>query len=382
MEQAAQAQLPAKPPDENSQQLTQRGQLFTGLSSTPRSLTIPTPFRETKPQHSLARELFNTAYKESTLTFDDLLPFRIAVTQRLVREMARHRSLIALDEPLADRICESFDDDISTVPRPLIKPDMYGQFSRPLSLKVFAAMKKAEQLPPEWHVEHMHPDTLAPTASAGVPLLPPPIPSRFLTPHGISPDYDPFEDEALLAYIDVLAATAEFLQIESPPHSPPTPEAASAGRWGMVGLLAPDVIRHVFPSRFQIIAAEQYHIEHVLELLTDHGPIKARKELDRSYGLHRHEIESLCRMAMKYARAITEMDLDDHKAMMMARLDGFIARAREALDLRAELMAVKTMSIVLGLAKTEGEDGMKDIVATVRKVSNDRESMRLLPPAK
>lgn len=64
---------------------------------------------------------------------------------------------------------------------------------------------------------------------------------------------------------------------------------------------------------------------------------------------------------------------------MLLRLDDFCRRAREGLDLRAELSGLKAISVIQGLARTEGGDIVSDFVNVVRSFTKEQGGMQLAP---
>jgi len=354
--------------------------LFSLSESSDTTALIPAPEKDYMPDIPDMRteaqkvlELFRSAEADEALTLKDMEPYRLPAVTRIVREMARHRSLVKVTESMA----ESLGDfggaaDPWLVPRQFTRPYTQDAYTRTISARVVATMLKAEKTVTEYLDYETDPPQVKEVP--GVPLFPPPVPRRFIDPLTGEPtdDYNPYKDTALLAYLDVLDATIDYLGVTND-----LPEHPDSGRYATAGLLDPEIMRMAFPSKFQIVATEQFIVEGFLREVSKDGAFKARRKAKATLLMHDHEIDAIHRLAGQYARHLGDMEIDDHRALMAMRLDDFISRAQSNLDLRAELMALKTIAVIQGLSKSEADDTMKDIVDAVKKVSSDRQSKAL-----
>jgi hypothetical protein len=217
------------------------------------------------------------------------------------------------------------------------------------------------------------------TVYPGLALLPPPIPwewweqDQYTKRQSLAPNYDPHEDLALVFYVKVVNQIAHDLQLDQGSLDDP-----DQGRYGMKGLTDVETIRQAFPSRLQIVAYEELLIEETLQTMTKFGQSRARKILRNRHGLSRREIEGLCKVAKAYIRRQLDADIEEDRAFMVTRLEEFVLRARESLDLRAELAGMKQLTIVLGLARSEMSDAMSDFLNVVKDVSETRGPLQVI----
>ena len=82
--------------------------------------------------------------------------------------------------------------------------------------------------------------------------------------------------------------------------------------------------------------------------------------------------------------ARTKQTPDEARAMVVTRLELVAARMRQLPDLRGELMALKALAVVLGVAK-DREDEDDDFGRIVRRIGSEQPTVeqraaRLLPP--
>ncbi len=127
-----------------------------------------------------------------------------------------------------------------------------------------------------------------------------------------------------------------------------------------------------FPSYQQILEAEGVLETETFHHLLDRGAVETVKTLEIKYGIPAGETPALLRQARARAQGLTLADNEDERALMVLRLESTAARAKDNLDLRAELAALKQTAIVQGLAKLEQNDPMRDFLDVVRTVSSSR----------
>jgi hypothetical protein len=324
----------------------------------------------------LCQQTFHQAFENETLTFDDLLPYRIRTAYRLVRELGRIRGLIKKDETLIDALKgRPWNFDPWLIPQEWHRPTNPDENDN-LPGEIIDKILQAENLSPDLQYTRWDLSNNTLKHYRGLALLPPPVPQRYLTPTGeISESYDPEQDESLLAYIDILDAVSRRLYVIAGAEEEP-----ESGRYGMAGMLDPHFVRAVFPTRLQIIAWEQLLIEETLNLLVTSSHINARRVLTRKYGLQRHEIDFMVRLANLLALKMTECDLEEARSLMILRIEDYIHRSREAIDPRSEMHGLKQLAIVQGLSQEKEDDFFANVASIVKNISDqNRERRKELP---
>jgi len=314
----------------------------------------------------------NQAFLEGTFNLEELLPYRIRVCWRLVREIGRIRGLVRSDESLLD---SALTQGTPSNPNPWAIPD---SFAADRSIKpgpspaTLDALLRADHIPLQWQSWHYDPDEEAYRPRLGLAVLPPPVPRPLLNSLGEpSERYDPREDEALHLYIELLEHLASSLYIASG-----SVEDRTLGRLGLLGLLDARHIRETFPSEVQLLAWEEVLIEETLTRIIEHGTPKAREGMWKKHGLQPHELDSLVRIAKARASIRYASDVEEERQLMVLRLEDFVRRSKESFDLRNELAALKQMAVVMGLSRVEADDTMHDFIEVVRKVSDERQPAR------
>ena len=100
--------------------------------------------------------------------------------------------------------------------------------------------------------------------------------------------------------------------------------------------------------------------------------ISTRKYLRDEYGLRASEADHLVRIAKTGAVRIAESDVEEDRALMILRLERLIERSRDELDIRAEIAALKQLSIIQGLNYNDEANTMKDIIDVISRSAQDR----------
>ncbi len=341
--------------------------------------TLEDELRLPMNRQELTRQVIERAFFEEGASLEDLAPYRVKAAWRIVREMCRIKGLAHAEDTLIDALEPTqFNMDQWTIPEPWLRPPTVPISS--LSQTVIKYYKQVEEMSPKFQYKrHIlgaaegQPDH---TVYPGLALLPPTIPWQWWEQdpasqrHALMENYDEHEDLALVFYTKVVNQIAQELQIEQGSR-----DDADQGRYGMKGLTDVATIRQAFPSRFQIVAYEELLIEETLETMTRKGQTRARKILRDRHGLTRREIEGLCKIAKAYVRKQLDADIEEDRAFMVTRLEEFVLRARDAMDLRAELAGMKQLAIVLGLGRSEMGDAMSDFLNVVSEVAGSRGDM-------
>lgn len=320
------------------------------------------------------REVIRRAYAEQDLSLEDLLPYRIRVAWRFVREWGRILGLLLPDESLAEALKPN-DSTLATkidpwqVPNsPWKAPRNIGHLAYP---EVVSTIEKAETLPEDLCFHRWDYKSEKWLSFPGLSILPPPVPPRWWTPDcDISDTYDINHDEALHLYLRAVKDVTTRLYVEQGSQ-----DDLDQGRYGLAGLLEPETLRMAFPTRLQILVWEEMLTEETLDLMLQTSNIATKKELRKRYGLQDREINTLMRLATRLAAGSTSGDVEENRSMMVLRLEEYIRRSRDALDLSSEMKGLKQVSLVQGLGNDEKQDLFAGMMEAVRTVAADRRAM-------
>lgn len=212
-----------------------------------------------------------------------------------------------------------------------------------------------------------------------LPIAPPPVPAEWLADRQAIEAYDPSDpedDPELHRWARHFSEIARTLNIGEG-----STDAPRMGQRGLRGLSDPQWCRLLFPTRTEILAFEEYLVNRTLEVLVEGedplgqgissasggSPIGTRGAmvfLTRKYGLLPREAQGIISMARDRGKERADGDLEQNRAMMVLRLESFIARIRQInfADTRSELMALKQLAIVQGLAKADVQDDLAEIL--------------------
>lgn len=333
----------------------------------------------------LVKTTFQRAFQQENQSLADFLPQRVKAVWRITREMARLKGLAHPDEFLTDALVgDAQNFDPWQIPEPWTEPTA-KEARRDLWPEVIDAFRASEGLEDEFKVHlWVANDPYDPRKGSqrrkfeGFGLLPPPIPPIWRNNEGnISKDYVPREDPNLNLFISAISNLAERLQIPIGAKLDP-----DLGRLGLQGLFNPALIRMCWPTRTQILTWEQMIVEETLELFVKGGMNAAKNTLRDKYGLLTREITALLRMANALAQEQTSGDREDARAIMILRLEEYIMRSKDALDLSAEMKGLKQLATVTGLSDAQHNDPMTEFLLAVREVAGQREAQKLGPPAR
>lgn len=288
----------------------------------------------------MVREFFARAWAEEYAEEESILPYRLFVAWRIVREIARHKGYITHDMALEEGL-------------PLCgHPDPWATPAEAVADQGVAldALVKHEL-----------------SRSSDIALLPP-VPQH----------PDPWSDPAVMAYHRVVSRVVKNLGISHGSVLDP-----DLGRLGLKGMLSPETAYEVFPSPQQIQTFEMLLIEETLKSLMTRGIAQTRRYLWERYGLTNLEIGGLLSQARRFASLLTEATIEEHRGMLMMKLEDLANRTRVAGDLKAELGVLKTIATVTGVTRVEDGDSTSEMMKAIQNVANRRrEPAASLPPPK
>lgn len=333
--------------------------------------------------------LISKSFQREQQSLQTYSPHRTLAAWRLVREMARSKRLIQRDQSLMEALPPdqpAYDDlykpreDPWTIPEPARTQTMdYLRFERGLKsherlcTDYLKTCEYAESLKEEfqdflWFAEDSEWKI---SRRPGLALLPPKVPfNQYLDNGDVKASYNPadFEHDPLLhAYTRGLYYVSKHLYFELNSKKNPGmyDEALSS-------LLNPAYVRLVFPSRIQIISVEALLVEETMDLMVSFGITHAKKTLHEKYGFLTHELDQLSDMAKIRAAECVNTDVEQTRSLIILRLEDIAKRCREALDIRAELAAVKQLAVVTGVTQVKPESLEQSFIDMVKSTSSSR----------
>lgn len=276
--------------------------------------------------------------EQEKLTLNDTEPYRLVVAYRITRALARLRNQFSLDTPLTE-----ID---------------FGLWRDPCLATASNHSTKSSVITAELQLAK---------DSGGFSLQPPKPP---VDEDGyIDESYDPNEDERLLCWIRLVSAISEVLLI--PLGSKKQPDM---GKLGLVGLVNPALVHMCWPSPYALIRWEQALVEATLDLVIDKSILAARRRLKDMHGFTNKEATAVLAMANGTASEWGEMNVEDAKAMHTLRLESYIRRSKEAMDLNSEIKGLKQLSLVQGINRAEPEDMNTSFTEVAKKIQFEEES--------
>lgn len=277
------------------------------------------------------------------LTINETMPYRIRVAWRLVREVAKLRSLLGDGDTLADALVPTgkFEDPWIQW-RDLLFP-LDGRANR--NARAAWTVRDLVELAKHTNERPDAAGLLPPATPAGMPLK---------------------EDKVLKAWCSVMTSVGHYLGVERGTER--CPELGQAGFWPLVDW---QLAQSVWPTRGQIVFWEELVIRETLDLIVEGSVPEARRELFRRHGLDPAETHSMVKLALALAREEAQMDTEDQRALITLRLEEFIRRSRESADLRAELAGMKNLAVIHGLGKTDPEDTMQVFTSLARQMDDE-----------
>lgn len=363
-------------------------------------LPLPVSRAELLALHPMehARRLFKQVFVDERLTPESTLAQRIKVCWRITRELACGLGILSPEEPLSAVVIDSALDPWTqgSFPSRLLRnalvpfrglnptPTFDDRakefiFKPPLSSKI--KRREVQGFDESvYQTAFIHPskmtrvevDGVGLVSMPGLPLLPPPIPPAWSSIDGepltgYDPD-NPLHDPLLALWLQSVYRIIKHFDIESGSKDEP-----DLGRYGLMGLMEPLTVRHLWPSRTQMMFWESMLVDEISDMLVTTSPIKAKQSLQKKYGLEDFEINSLFVIARANMSKMFEgADEDSNRHLILLRLEEYVRRARESLDMDAEFRGLKQMSLIMGLTATQDDSGMGDFVEAMKQISSKK----------
>lgn len=305
----------------------------------------------------MLRKALTDAHAETQYTFDDLAPYRLRITYRIVRKLVVMLGFAMPNEQLQD--C------------------LHVNGSNPWKQKAKVKNHAARRFTVAHRDRYLDDMTTAIafglSADQRYTVVPPdPTPAALnVPPH----KYEPRMNEPdLVMYCLLIEHIADGLNL----HTVSTKACPNEGRYGTAGLFSPWTVRVAFPEPQELIEFENQLIKHTLDVLTTRSSHAAYVSLKAQFGYTDPEIEATISMARTAATRIVTDDMDVNRAMMQLRLEGIYKEARKDGQRKIQLDALKQLSLVQGLTQDTDTDLKKTFIDIV-KMQGQQENTKQVP---
>lgn len=256
-------------------------------------------------------------------------PYRIMVMWRIARTTAIVKGLCAEDETL-DQATE-------------IEPNPWTvAFAPIMSAAGGAALRRARAS----QLLRFH------ATGDGLPLLPPRA-----------------DNDALDRWCSAAAIIAADLGVER----------SREGLLGLQGLLDPHQCARCDVSSAEVLAFEEMMLQVSLDMLLDKGERAAIKHFKDTYHFAHKEAVGLLRVVKTQALERSAASIEEKRALQEMRLEDYIGRSKETMDMDGEMKGIKELAKIQGLTRTEPENQAAEFFEVVKRVSA-RQDRELLDP--
>lgn len=279
------------------------------------------------------------------------LPQRIRVAYRITREMARIRGMVGDDETLGGALVPTAE-----TPDPWLDPRMptYPLPGRPGEAMVLESVAKIMERAAR--VPNQAVGGYGGKKRPGLQLIPP------------GADDPPI---MMKLWAEMVGQIGEYLGITSD-HTQVGTTNLQLGFWPLMDL---ECARELWPNPVQIVAWEEALIKEALDTLRSKGIPETQRILKDRHGLLPRESRVLVRLAIQYAQEVVDADVEEQRALMILRLEDFVSRSRQSMELGHELKGLKQLALVQGLGQSDREDTLAQFVSLAQKYDDMDERM-------
>jgi hypothetical protein len=143
-----------------------------------------------------------------------------------------------------------------------------------------------------------------------------------------------------------------------------------------IGMLGMRFLPDCWPRRENILLFEAHLVAETLEEIQRSGGSRnARKHLIDKYEFSATESWALVSAAQREAIVLVgNEDVSQARALMVLQLEEFAQRAKENLDPRSELMALKLKAAIQGITQSEPEDVVSSFTRAIKNVAGESKS--------
>jgi len=156
-------------------------------------------------------------------------------------------------------------------------------------------------------------------------------------------------------------------------------ERSREGLLGLQGLLDPHQCARCDVSSAQVLAFEEMILQESLDMLLDKGERAAIKHFREQYGFSNKEANGLLRVVKTQALERSAASIEEKRALMEMRMEDYMGRCKETMDMDGEMKAAKELAKIQGLTRTEPENQAAEFFDVVKRVAA-RQDQELLDP--
>lgn len=143
-----------------------------------------------------------------------------------------------------------------------------------------------------------------------------------------------------------------------------------------LNLLLEDPAQH-WPSPAALADFDETFIQATARRLLRQSRPKISQSLQKNFALLPHEANNLCLLATRTYAYLGDEDTAAAKGLMVAKLEDFAHRMREALNPREEMQALKQICTVQGLTKPEKAEAEEDLADVIARVAQEDDIPRI-----
>lgn len=129
----------------------------------------------------------------------------------------------------------------------------------------------------------------------------------------------------------------------------------------------------LMPSEQELSIYEHRLLSATYDEIVERGFYKARRALIQDLGLSSREAQELVSLSRMVMAGSIEIDQETERKVQSDRLERLMAEAREAMDQRLELAAIKERNRLLGLTDRPPQDTQKEIMDVIATVVESQE---------
>lgn len=135
--------------------------------------------------------------------------------------------------------------------------------------------------------------------------------------------------------------------------------------------LTGEMLLEMFPTEDVLFDYEHDFLDEIGRALLSHGSLVSLKRAESIVGkLSRHEKRDFTALSYSWIKAMQRVDTDDARALMILRLERMGKKARAALDLRAELAALRESASIQGLRFQTESNEQRELIASYSELRN------------
>jgi hypothetical protein len=156
-------------------------------------------------------------------------------------------------------------------------------------------------------------------------------------------------------------------------------ERSREGLLGLQGLLDPHQCARCDVSSAEVLAFEEMLLSTTLDMMLDKGERATMRHFKEEYGFSHKEATGLLRVVKTQALERSSSSIEEKRALQEMRLEDFIGRSKETMDMDGEMKGIKELAKIQGLTRTEPENQAAEFFDVVKRVAARQDTERLDP---